>query len=200
MIKIEIDGDIYDFPDNWGEVNLEKLIELNKIQKMNLSSSIEMNSKIINILSGIPLDIILSIPLSDYTELVNLTTWIQNLPNKSVNSVMIDGVKYLPMDLNNISAGEFISIEVFTKDNSDDNLHLISSILIRPEVNGQIEKLKDLNDIQNRANLFKEKLMVDSLWPIVNNFFNGAALSSLKNTQDSSDHQKTLSKLRILNS
>ena len=200
MIKIEIEDKVFNFPENWDEVSLEKLMKLNTAQKSKWSSDIKMSSKIINILSDIPTDIILDLSLEDFTQLVNLITWIDKLPTKKVDHIMIDDMKYIPVDLTNITTGEFISLEVFNKENSDDNLHFISAILIRPEVNGSIEKLKDMIDIQQRAVLFKEKLMVGDLWPIVDGFFNGAALSSLTNTQDSSDHQKTLSKLRILNS
>lgn len=55
-------------------------------------------------------------------------------------------------------------------------------------------------DIENRANLFKEKLMVGLYWPIVQSFFVGAGSSSLTNTQGSLDRVKSPSKLRIVNS
>lgn len=200
MIKIEIEDKVFNFPENWDEVSLEKLMKLNTAQKSKWSSDIEMSSNIINILSDIPTDIVLDLSLEDFTQLADLITWIDKLPTKKVDHIMIDGVKYIPVDLTNITTGEFISLEVFNKENADDNLHFISAILIRPEVNGRIEKLKDMIDIQQRAVLFKEKLMVGDLWPIVDGFFYGAASSSLKNMQDSSDQPKSQSKLKILNS
>lgn len=200
MIKIEIEDKVFNFPENWDEVSLEKLMKLNTAQKSKWSSDIEMSSNIINILSDIPTDIVLDLSLEDFTQLADLITWIDKLPTKKVDHIMIDGVKYIPVDLTNITTGEFISLEVFNKENADDNLHFISAILIRPEVNGRIEKLKDMIDIQQRAVLFKEKLMVGDLWPIVDGFFYGATTSFSKNMQDSSDQPKSQSKLKILNS
>lgn len=200
MIKIEIEDKVYNFPENWEEVNLEKLMKLNISQKSKWSSDIEMSSNIINILSDIPTDIVLDLSLDDFTQLANLITWIDKLPTKKVDHIVIDDVRYVPVDLGNMTAGEFISLEVFNKENADDNLHFIASILIRPEVNGRIEKLKDMIDIQQRAVLFKEKLMVGDLWPIVDGFFYGAASSSLINMSDSSEQPKSQSKLKILNS
>jgi hypothetical protein len=55
-------------------------------------------------------------------------------------------------------------------------------------------------DIQKRADLFKEKLMVGLYWPIVQSFFAGAVSSSLTNIQDSSDQVKSPSRFKIVNS
>lgn len=200
MIQIQIDENEYLMPENWDEMNLEKLMKLNSAQKTEWSNDIEMSANIINILSDIPTDMVLDIPLEEFTQLAGLITWINILPTKMVNHIMIDDIKYIPVDLTKLTAGEFISLEVFNKESADDNLHFISAILIRPEVNGRIEKLKDMIDIQQRAVLFKEKLMVGDLWPIVDGFFNGAALSSLTNMQDSSDQPKSPSRLKIASS
>jgi hypothetical protein len=200
MIKIQIDENEYLMPENWDEISLEKLMKLNLVQKIKLSNDIETTSNIINILSDIPSDIILDIPLEDFTQLAGLITWIDKLPTKKVDHIIIDDIKYIPVDLNKLTAGEFISLEVFNKESSENNLHLISAILIRPEVNGRIEKLKDIIDIQQRAVLFKEKLMVGDLWPVVDGFFVGATTSSLVNTQDFLDQPKNPSRLRIASS
>jgi hypothetical protein len=100
-----------------------------------------------------------------------------------------------------MSAGEFISLEVFQNGvEAEENFHYVAAILIRPVVDGKIEKLKDMLDIEKRASLFKDKLMVGIYWPIVQSFFAGAGSSSLTNTQASSDRVKSPSKLRIVNS
>lgn len=200
MIKIQIDENEYLMPENWDEISLEKLMKLNSAQKTEWANDIEMSANIINILSDIPTDMVLDIPLEEFTQLAGLITWIDKLPIKKVDHIMIDDIKYIPVDLTKLTAGEFISLEVFNKESADDNLHFIAAILIRPEVNGRVEKLKDMIDIQQRAVLFKEKLMVGDLWPIVDGFFNGAALSSLTNMQDSSDQPKSPSRLKIVSS
>jgi hypothetical protein len=203
MIKIEIEDKIYNLPSNWDEISLGQLMDLNEVNKRKFISDVDHTATIVESISDLPADIFLELPLEDFKTLSDLFDWIGTLPTKSdiEPSIIIDGVKYVPVDLRTLSAGEFISLEVFQNEGDvNKNLHLISSILIRPEVDGQIEKLKDIVDIQKRAELFKEKLMVGIYWPIVDSFFYGAASSSLTNMSDSLEQPKSPSKLKIINS
>ena len=121
--------------------------------------------------------------------------------NNPQSVITIDEVEYSPINVETMSAGEFISLEVFQNGaDAEENFHYVASILIRPVVDGKIEKLKDMADIQKRADLFKEKLMVGLYWPIVQSFFVGAGSSSLTNTQDSLDRVKSPSRFKIVNS
>jgi len=203
MIKVEIENKIYNLPSNWDEISLGQLMNLNEVNKRKFISDVDQTAAIVESISDLPADIFLELPLEDFKTLSDLFDWIGVLPTKSDVEplIVIDDVKYVPVDLRTLSAGEFISLEVFQNEGDvNKNLHLISSILIRPEVDGQIEKLKDIIDIQKRAELFKEKLMVGIYWPIVDSFFYGAASSSLTNMSDSLDQPKSPSKLKIINS
>jgi hypothetical protein len=201
MIKVEIDNKPYDIPSGWDELNLSNFMRLYPILDKNFDSDIDKSCNIISCIIGIDNDELFNIPLSDLYSLIDIMSWINVLPSKVVDFIMIDDVKYVPVNLSNITTGEFISLEVINKQGVEQNLHLMTSILIRPVVDNKIEKLKDMIDIQNRADLFKEKLMVGDLWPIISSFFNGAATSSLTNMQDYSNHQEVLQKrLKILNS
>lgn len=202
MIKIEIDEKEFHLPSNWSEVNLDCLMKLNNVKNKTFSSDIEQSVAIIESISDMTEEIVLDLPVSDLTTISNLFDWVAVLPNDvaTQNFIMIDDVKYIPVNIQTISSGEFISLEVFQKGDVNNSLHLIAAILIRPEVDGVIEKLKDIFDIQKRAELFKEKLMVGDYWPIVQSFFYGAASSSSINTPDSSDQLKSPSRLKIVNS
>jgi len=202
MIKIQIDEKEFHLPSNWSEVSLDCLMKLNNIKEKTFTSDIEQSIAIIESVSDMTEEIILDLPISDLRTISDLFDWVAVLPNDDVIDpyIMIDDIKYLPVNIQTISSGEFISLEVFQKGDVNNNLHLIAAILIRPEVDGKIEKLKDIFDIQNRAELFKEKLMVGDYWPIVQSFFYGAASSSSINTQDSSDQPKSLSRLKIVSS
>lgn len=200
MIQIKLDDIDYNMPESWNEVSLGRMMIIDDLKNSGDISSLELSAYILEALSSIPAQLLLEIPLQDLTTLSNLIGWMQTMPTKKVKKVKIDDIEYVPIDLNNMSAGEMISLEVFQKENAEKNLHFISAILIRPQVDGKIEKLKDMMDINARAELFKEKLMVGDLWPIVNDFFSGAALSSLTNSQDSSGFPKSLSRLQIVNS
>lgn len=202
MIKIEIDEKEFHLPSNWSEVSLDCLMKLNNVKNRTFSSDVEQSIAIIESVSDMTEEIILDLPINDLRTISDLFDWVAILPNDiaTTNFIMIDDVKYVPVNIETLSSGEFISLEVFQKGDVNNNLHLIAAILIRPEVDGKIEKLKDIFDIQKRAELFKEKLMVGDYWPIVQSFFYGAASSSLTNTQDSSDQPKSPSKLKIVSS
>lgn len=202
MIKIQIDEKEFHLPSNWSEVSLDCLMKLNNIKEKTFTSDIEQSIAIIESVSDMTEETILDLPISDLRTISDLFDWVAVLPSDdTVNPfIIIDDIKYLPVNIQTISSGEFISLEVFQKGDVNNNLHLIAAILIRPEVEGKIEKLKDIFDIQKRAELFKEKLMVGDYWPIVQSFFYGAATSSLISTQDSSDQPKSLSRLKIVSS
>ncbi len=202
MIKIQIDEKEFLLPSNWNEVSLDCLMKLNNIKEKTFTSDVEQSVAVIESISDMTEDVILDLPVNDLKTISDLFNWVAILPNDVTTQdfIMIDDVKYIPVNIQSISSGEFISLEVFQKGDVNNSLHLIAAILIRPEVDGKIEKLKDMFDIQKRAELFKEKLMVGDYWPLVQSFFYGAASSSLTNTQDSSDQPKSQSRLKILNS
>jgi len=203
MIKIKIDDTTFDLPSGWMDVSLSGLMKLNRLQKQSFKSNIDQTSSLLVAMTDIPEDLILSLPIDDFKQLSELLDWASKMPSEeNVQSIItIDEVDYSPIDIQTMSAGEFISLEVFQNGaDAEENFHYVASILIRPVVEGKIERLKDMLDIQKRADLFKEKLMVGLYWPIVQSFFVGAGSSSLTNTQDSLDRVKSPSRFKIVNS
>jgi hypothetical protein len=203
MTKIEIDEVVYNLPSDWTEVSLNGLMKLNRLQKMSFKSNIDQTTALLVAMTDMPEDVLLALPIDDFTQLSDMLGWASKLPSEEnpQSVVVIDEVEYSPIDVKTMSAGEFISLEVFQNGaDAEENFHYVASVLIRPVVDGKIEKLKDMLDIQKRADLFKDKLMVGIYWPIVQSFFVGAGSSSLTNTQGSSDRVKSPSKLRIVNS
>jgi hypothetical protein len=203
MIKIEIDETTFNLPSDWTDVSLNGLMKLNKLQKQDFKSSIEQTTSLLVAITDMPEDVILSLPLEDFKQLSTLLEWASLMPPEDnlQSVIIIDEVEYAPIDVQTMSAGEFISLEVFQNGaDAETNFHYVAAVLIRPLVDGKIEKLKDMIDIQKRADLFKEKLMVGIYWPIVQSFFAGAVSSSLTNIQGSLDRIKSPSRLRIANS
>jgi len=201
MVKVEIKDETFFVPTSWDEVTLGKLLKLNELKDKNYTSSIDQTAEVVEIMSDIPTSLSLELSLEDFKTLSSLLEWCSEMPHQDqdIKEIYIDEVKYVPVDVTVMSAGEFISLEVFQKEKeADKNIHLLASILIRPEIDGDIEKLMDMKNIQERANLFRDKMTVGQYWPIFNNFFSGAVSSSLKNTQGSSSQQKN--KLKIVNS
>lgn len=203
MIRIEIDEAIFNLPSDWSEVSLNGLMKLNRLQKQTFKSSIEQTTSLLVAMTDMPEDIILSLPIDDFKQLSEMLEWASKMPSEDnpQSIITIDEVEYSPIDTQTMSAGEFISLEVFQNGaEAEENFHYVAAVLIRPLVDGKIEKLKDMLDIQKRADLFKDKLMVGIYWPIVQSFFVGAGSSSLTNTQDSLDQVKSPSRFKIVNS
>ena len=202
MTKIEIDEVVYNLPSDWTEVSLNGLMKLNRLQKMSFKSNIDQTTALLVAMTDMTEDVLLALPIDDFTQLSDMLGWASKLPSEEnpQSVVVIDEVEYSPIDVKTMSAGEFISLEVFQNGaDAEENFHYVASVLIRPVVDGKIEKLKDMADIQKRADLFKDKLMVGIYWPIVQSFFVGAGSSSLTNIQASSDRVKSPSKFKIVN-
>jgi hypothetical protein len=203
MIKIEIDEVIFNLPSDWTEVSLNGLMKLNRLQKQEFKSNIDQTSALLVAMTDMPEDVILSLPMDDFKQLSEMLQFASLMPSEfNIQSIIsIDGVEYSPIDIQTMSAGEFISLEVFQNGpNPEENFHYVAAVLIRPLIDGKIEKLKDMLDIEKRANLFKDKLMVGIYWPVIQSFFGGAASSSLTNTPDSLDRVKSPSRFKIVNS
>lgn len=203
MIKIQIEEEVFNLPSNWLDVSLSGLMKLNKLQKQDFKSNIDQTTALLVAMTDMPEDLILSLPMDDFKKLSEMLEWASQMPaeDNPQSIITIDEVEYSPIVVETMSAGEFISLEVFQNGaDAEENFHYVAAVLIRPVVDGKVEKLKDMADIENRANLFKEKLMVGLYWPIVQSFFAGAVSSSLTNTQDSSDRVKSPSRLKIVNS
>ena len=178
-------------------------MKLNQLQKQSFKSNIDQTTSLLVAMTDIPEDVILSLPMDDFKQLATLLEWASKMPSEDnmQSVIVIDEVEYSPIDIQTMSAGEFISLEVFQNGaDAETNFHYVAAVLIRPLIDGKVEKLKDMLDIQKRADLFKEKLMVGIYWPVVQSFFGGAVSSSLTNTQGSSDRVKSPSKLKIVNS
>ena len=203
MIRIEIDEAIFNLPSDWSDVSLSGLMKLNRLQKQTFKSSIEQTTSLLVAMTDMPEDVILSLPIDDFKQLSEMLEWASKMPSEDnpQSIITIDEVEYSAINVQTMSAGEFISLEVFQNGaEAEENFHYVAAVLIRPLVDGKVEKLKDMLDIQKRADLFKDKLMVGIYWPIVQSFFVGAVSSSSTNTQDSLDRVKSPSKLRIVNS
>lgn len=202
MIKIEINEKVYEVPENWDEVYMGQLMELNKSKEVNYESWVDQMAATIETLSGIDRGILMEWDLSEFRELGELFKWSSIMPSEEIrdNYIIIDDVKYIPLQYDLMPAGDFISIEIFQKENAVENIHLIAAILIRPEIDGRIEPLKDMIDIMRRGELFKEKLNIGFYWPHIQNFFRGAVSSFSIDSQDYSEMRKKVKRFKIVNS
>jgi len=192
MIDLTIGKEKYELPENYDELSLGRFIELSKVldnqkeYKSDLRFSLEILSKLI----GCDSSLLYDLSIDDVALLSEEIKWINENPKKVNNKkVKIDGKEYIAVNTSNITTGEMISIESFQQNITDnrDNLHYVMSILFRPILNGKPAPLEDdFEVIKERAELFKEKMMIGEVYGPLMGFTSGVNGSSSKSSGRSS--------------
>lgn len=166
MIKINVENNLYDFPENWDDVSLKKMIDIEYLDKSQLSQ-MKKTIKLISILTGIEYETLLNINIEDFNKLD--LAWMQEKIsiNDLQNIITIDGKRFgIVKDLKQLSLGEYADLDEYSKSDSK-NLHYIAAILIRPIIQEDgdlyiIEKY-DSKTLEDRANLFLEKMKLSQI-------------------------------------
>lgn len=163
MIKFEINNKEYELPEF---VSIKNYVDIFKIK--DLFSDDYFSAKLLNIVTGIPIEEVLA---SDYSQVNYLATEIlQKIPLKTpefIDRFEIDGIKYgfIP-DWKDMSFAEFADLDTLSTKKQDElltNLHIIASIMYRPVTTEkslhdyEIEKY-DVKKMKKRAEIFKDKL------------------------------------------
>ena len=178
MIKINIEDKKYEMPSSYSELTLGKFMDITNI--INKQSEYDSPTKYtIDLLSktmGCPTDILLSLDMDDLSILLKELEWLKKTPKKkSTTKFKIDDVEYGLVPNKKITTGEMISIESFHKNDlhNDGNIHLIMAILFRPIQDGKIIPLEnDYDEVLKRAELFKQKLIIEEVYGPLANFTN----------------------------
>lgn len=191
MLSIEFNSGTYNnVPENYSELNLGKFMKVSEINQSDFKSSTDWTVHLVAALIGCPIDDLYELPFGDLNVLLEEFKWITTMPKKEkVKDVVIDDVKYVVKPNTQLTTGEWISMESFLTDDlkNDKNFHLILAIMLRPEVDGKIKPLENnFDEIVERANLFKSKLMIDKCYGMIEDFSNGARKSTLKISRASS--------------
>lgn len=183
-----------DIPESYDSLNLRKFIEVSKFMENNVGLSKEKQTeygvKLINILTEIPIKDIYKLPATDFVMLMKEFEWLGKKPStKAKKIVKIDNKEYKFLNMNEITAGEQISIETLHQQSKSkwDITHLVYAILCRP-VKGRKKEIIDLDsmeDIKKRADLLMEKMYIGDVYGHLINFTNGGAKRS-KSSQGSS--------------
>jgi hypothetical protein len=163
MIKFKIDEVSYSLPDF---VSIENYSKIFKVK--DLFNEDYFAAKLVNIVSGAPLNILLE---SEYQEISFLAATILNkIPFKDVKFVdrfELDGVQYgfFP-NWRDLTFAEYVDLDtISTKPTEEllDMLHYLAAIMYRPIIeetsshNFQIEKY-DVDSMKRRAEYFKKNL------------------------------------------
>jgi hypothetical protein len=189
MIKLTIEGKKYEMASGWDEIYLTQFFEIYDIKDLEISE-LKKTLKIISVLSGIPMDILMTINIDDL-QAIDMSWITKDIPKNVEKIIKIEGKEYgIVKDIKKLSLGEYADCDGYGKDIR--NLHYISAILLRPvtDKDGEMYMIEkyDSNTLEERAKLFKEKLNIQQILGM-NNFFLNSVNGSLKNLTNSSRKQ-----------
>lgn len=189
-------------PESYDETNLGRFIEVMKLQKKEseYTSKTLFTSDLLATIIGCEVEYILELDTDEVSQLAEAFSWLSKNPEeKSIETLEIDGVVYAIKKNANLKLGEQVSIETFLQNDltNVENFHLVMAILLRPaiqkedvytkELKWQLKPLEDdFNLIVERANMFKEKLMINDIYGTLTAFSDGVKNSSMKTSEASS--------------
>lgn len=163
LITFELDGTEYTLPDY---ISIENYVKVFKIKE--LFSDSYLSAKILNIVTGAPLDKLMDV---NYNKINILSSYILKLfpttKSEFIDRFELNGVQYgFISSWKEVSFAEYVDLDsLLTKKPNEilDYVHIISAIMYRPiiEDNGRhnfkIEKY-DAEKMLERAELFKKQL------------------------------------------
>lgn len=163
MHKIKIDEKLYNFPSKLSEVTLGQFQEIVSLKAMgSIKDNIDLTIKIISILMKVSEEFLNTIPYTDIVKLAKLCGFIFDSTNEEPKfEVVIDNVKYVMLnEISKMSTAEYIDLDTLLsdKENAVSNLHLIMGILYRPATKKNKIEPYNSETLNERAELFKEKM------------------------------------------
>lgn len=173
-VKFEIDGVEYELPEF---INIEKYVKVFKIK--DLFSDEYFSAKLLNIVSGVPVEKVLE---GNYQEIEWLSNYVMTLFPKDTpkfeDRFQIDGVNYgfIPT-WTKLSFAEYVDLDTLITKKPDEVLnyvHIIMAIMYRPIISNpedKVYKIETYNQqtLEERAELFKKRL--DIKYYISSQFF-----------------------------
>jgi hypothetical protein len=189
-------------PESYNETNLGKFIEVMKLQQKEseYKSKALFTAELLATIIGCEVEFILELNNDEIGDLADAFNWLSDKPEeKQIETIDIDGVVYVIKKNSTLNLGEQVSIETFLKSDLSnvENFHLVMAILLRPAIQKEdiytkevVWQLKPLEDdfslIIDRANMFKEKLMISDIYGTLTAFSVGVKNSSTKTSVASS--------------
>ena len=173
MITIELENREYTMPSGWHEVNLEmfeKIYELSSILH-SYKSETEFSLDMFKVITGAPKEDLLKLTRKGFETLLKYTEWATgDIKPTGKKLFTIDGEEWMALeDLNTLSMGDSISLELIIKDSKDwEMLTNILPVLIRPvktiqRTNGKTKKVPgdfDANRYEELKNTKIKKLKI----------------------------------------
>lgn len=171
-------------PTSWSEVSVRQFIELAKVKDLGFDE-LDTQLRILSILTGVDDEEFLKFDYPELQKVIKAAAFIEDYKTtKPIKfKYKIKGRRYdYEYDASKLSAGEYIDIQNYIKDNPNKNLHKIIAIYLKPvnffgfRVKGcytRNKKGKYIQTLESRnitAELVLDNLMMDKVLAI-NGFF-----------------------------
>ena len=163
--------------DNWNKLPIKTFIEINAITQNRLDG-FDADYHLVKALSGLSEDELNAMPIPDFKVMLKKASFL-SMTNfgKPVDRFKIDGVEYkINWRIEQKTAGQYIDLTHYCK-KPFDNMHYIMAVLTF------FEKY-DAKEVEQRAELFYNKLTMDVVYPICL-FFSKVLSNSIEAIQDS---------------
>lgn len=162
-------------PSSWDEVSIGEFIELSKLDIKSFENDVEYYIHMLRIFGNDNLqDIFEYVKVSDIEKINNSLTFLQQPPTKDGNmKVELNGKTFKMIEnMNEITIGEYVSIETLIEKYEANNITaipIILSVLLRP-----VGEEFDSNLCESRIELFKDELSIQEVVSMSDFFLNGA--------------------------
>ena len=149
-------------PTSWEDVTLGEFIELSKLDMKSYKSPVEYYIHMLRIFGNEDIESIFEyIKAVDLESIIGQMSFMNTPPKQLDNkSIEIDGVIFhVPKNLNELTVGEYVSIEQLIESGGLDSVSAIPtilSVLLRP-----LDEDFDSNLCTERMELFKTKLSIE---------------------------------------
>lgn len=164
-------------PTNWGEVNIDKFQQIDKLKIQESVDSIsaeELNEKLvifISILTGIEKEDVLNLPIREFKKIEKNISFIHEQKQEKIKPIIeIKDVKYgYRKDLTKMKTSEYFDFDTFTtSDTLIENIHILMSILYRPIISQKSETDYEIEEyssksVYERAEIFKYEMTVENM-------------------------------------
>lgn len=153
--------------ESWDEVPLKTYQELAQLpsDQDNLSRIID----VVSIFSDVDSEEIRKISTSELSKIGEAIKWAVEIPSSEFKHIIkIDDEEYSLIEFKKMTVGEWIDVDSFLE-NSIMNMHKLMAILYRPLVTAINDRTRfveeyDVDKMNVRAELFKEKIMIGDVY------------------------------------
>jgi hypothetical protein len=179
MITVELEGREWNMPAGWNEVSIEMFEKIVKQSSMlnDYKSQTQFAIEMFHVLTGAPIEDLNKMTRAGFETLSKYTEWVNTeIKGTKRKTWVFDGIEYMAIeDLNALTMGESVSMELIINDStSEELLTNLLPVLIRKvkkiqKTNGKVKKVPDAfdaNEYNELKELFRKNLMVADVFEL----------------------------------